>query len=97
MKAYDKPNFRQIKVTFLAPTNTRGARIKIYEPKRYNDDKVQSKVFSYNYEIGNIEDQAYKILTDNGFNVVARCSDVDNYVLLCDNWAENFVQVKDLK
>jgi len=35
-------NLRMIKVSFLAPTNSRGARIKIYETNRYNDEKTQS-------------------------------------------------------
>lgn len=97
MKAYETPNYRQIRVTFLGATDTLGSRIKIYEPKRYNGDKVQSKVFSYDYSIGNVEEQAYKILVDNGFKVVARCSDIGNYILLCNNWGGEFINIKDLK
>ena len=96
MKAYEKPNYRQIKVTFVGPTNTRGSRIKIYEPIRYSDEKVKSKIFSYDYSIGNVEDQAFKILSENGFNIVGRASDLDNYIFLCNNWGEDFKQVNEL-
>ncbi len=90
-------NLRMIKVSFLAPTNTRGARIKIYETNRYNDDKTQSKTFSYNYVIGDVQQQAFEILTKNGFKVVCKASEYNNYVLLCDNWGEDFKQIKELK
>ena len=90
-------NLRMIKVTFLAPTNTRGARVKIYETNRYYDDKTESKTFSYDYQIGDIQQQAFEILTKNGFNVICRASEFNNYVLLCQNWGEDFKQIKDLK
>ena len=96
-KAYEVKNFRQIKATFLGPTNYRGSRIKIFEPKRYSDQKTQSKIFSYCYNEGDVMEQAYKILVNNGFNVIARASEYDNYIFLCDNWSENFKLVKDLK
>jgi hypothetical protein len=96
-KAYQIQNLRQIKVSFLSPTNTLGSRIKIYEPKRYNDEKEQSKIFSYCYETRDVQEQSYKILIANGFNVVCRASDINNYIFLCDNWSENFVQIKDIK
>jgi len=97
MKAFEKPNYRMIKVTYVSPTNTRGSRIKLYETKRYNDDTTQSKIFSYDYSIGDVSEQAFQILVRNGFNVICRASELDNYVFLCDNWADDFKQIKDLK
>ena len=38
---YEKPNLRQLKVKYLGPTNYRGARVKIYEPKRFSNGKVE--------------------------------------------------------
>ncbi len=96
-KVFEIRNYRQIKVGFLAPTNYRGARIKIYEPKRYNDDKTQSKVFSYDYRISDTAEQAYQILIRNGFNVVCRASEFKNYIFMCDNWADDFKEVNNLK
>jgi predicted molibdopterin-dependent oxidoreductase YjgC len=96
-KAYQLQNLRQIKVSFLGPTNNRGARIKIYESKRYNDDNTKSKIFSYSYSIGDVMEQAFQILVNNGFNVVCRASDFDNYIFLCDNWGENFIEINNLK
>ena len=90
-------NLRMIKVSFLSPTNSRGARVKIYETERYNDQKTVSKVFSYDYEIGDIQQQAVNILQKNGFNVVSRASEFKNYVLLCDSWGDDFKNINELK
>lgn len=96
-QAWEVKNYRQIKVGFLGATNTKSSRIVIFEPKRYNDDKTHRKVFSFDYGEGNSMEQAYKILIRNGFNIVARASEFENYIFLCDNWAEDFVKIEDLK
>ena len=89
----DIPNLRQIKVKYISPTNTRGSRLCIYEPKRYNNDKTKRVYLSYDYEIGNIQEQAYKYLIEKGFNVVSRASEFENYILFVDNWAEDFKEI----
>ena len=96
MKAYQLQSFRQIKVKFISPTNHRGARIKIYEPKRYNDDSTQSKTFSYSYKYGDIHEQAYNILMSNGWNVLSTASEANEYIFLCDNWGEDFKSISEL-
>ena len=87
------PNLRQIKVKYISPTNFRGSRVCIYEPKRYNNDKTKRVYLSYDYAIGNIQEQAYNYLTDKGFNVVSRASEFENYILFVDNWAEDFIEI----
>ena len=87
------PNLRQIKVKYISPTNFRGSRVCIYEPKRYNNDKTKRVYLSYDYAIGNIQEQAYNYLTDKGFNVVSRASEFENYILFVDNWAEDFIEL----
>jgi hypothetical protein len=89
----DIPNLRQIKVKYISPTNTRGSRLCIYEPKRYNNDKTKRVYLSYDYEIGNIQEQAYKYLIEKGFNVVSRASEFENYILFVDNWADDFIEI----
>ena len=96
-QAFQVPNYRQIKVKYLPATNSSGSRIKIYEPKRYNEDKTTSKTFSYSYVFGDIMEQAYSILTKNGFKVIARASEFENYIFLCDNWGDDFNKISDLK
>tara|TARA_R100001015_G_C4507837_1_gene80413 strand:- start:279 stop:569 length:291 start_codon:yes stop_codon:yes gene_type:complete len=84
-------NYRQFKVKYLGATNHRGSRVKIYEPKRYNDDKEQSVTLSYDYAVGDICQQAINWLTENGFpKIVARCSEFENYILLVDSWGEEY-------
>lgn len=90
-------NLRQIKVKFLGPTNYKGARIKIYEPKRYKDDKEQSKIFPYCYKTGDILKQGWEILEKNNFIIKGYSSEVNNYIILCDNWGENYLEIKSIK
>lgn len=94
MNTYDLPNYRQFKVTFLAPTNHRGARVKITEPKRFVDGKTISVTLSYDYAIGDIEDQALNYLLEKGFKPICRTSEASCYTILCNNWGSEFIELK---
>ena len=94
MEYYKIKNTRAIEVTFLGPTNYRGARIKITD--NYNDKKV-SKIFSYCYRTGNVLQQAIDILEFNGANIVCRASNKDNYIINIENWGNEFINIKELK
>ena len=96
MKAFELPNYRQIKVKYIPPTNHNGGRICIYEPKRYNDDTVQRKYFPYCYETGDVMEQAYEILIRNGWIIVCRACEQENYIFMALNWGDDFKQVKEL-
>src|SRR5690606_13288469 len=91
------PNLRVFKVKFIAPTNTRGSRVEIKETKRYNDDKDDKVTLSYNYEIGDVLEQALQYLNEKGFEIVARGSEYDHYYVLVNNWGENFIDLKGNK
>ena len=93
-KAYEIQNLRIFKVRFVSPTNTRGARVQIEETQRYNDDKTKKVVLSYDYSIGDVQEQAYQYLTNKGFNVVARASEYNHYYILANNWGEDFKKIK---
>jgi len=95
--AYQLSNFRQIKVSFNGPTNSRGARVCISEPTRTSVDATQRKYISYSYKDGDIMEQAYKLLKFNGWNIICRTSDKDSYTFLCDNWSDKFLEIKNLK
>jgi len=90
------PQFRVFKVKFLGPTNHKGARIGISEPRAKNLEGIKSrKVVSYDYAIGNIVSQGVKELEDMGFNVTGYGAiDEDSYIIMCDNWGEDFVEIK---
>jgi hypothetical protein len=94
MNTYDLPSYRQFKVTFLGPTNHRGARVKITEPKRFVDGKTISVTLSYDYAIGDIAQQALNYLLDKGFKPVCRTSETSSYTILCDNWGSEFIELK---
>lgn len=87
-------NYRQIKIKYISPTNTRGSRVCIYEPKRYNNDKTEKVFLSYDYSIGCIQQQALNYLVSKGFNIVAKASELENYIFLADNWADEFRELK---
>ena len=93
MQIHEINNYRKFNIKYLGPTNFRGSRIKITEPARYNDDKAKSITLSYDYQIGEMGQQALNYLIDKGFKPVARCSEFNCYTILCDNWGENFIEL----
>tara|TARA_R110000851_G_scaffold304247_1_gene462045 strand:+ start:888 stop:1202 length:315 start_codon:yes stop_codon:yes gene_type:complete len=93
MEIHEINNYRKFNISVLPPTNEKGTRVKITEPKRYNNDKNQSVILSYDYEIGNIGQQGLNYLIEKGFKPIARCSEYKYYTILCDNWAEDFIEL----
>ena len=90
-------NFRKINARYIGPTDTRVSRICLEEKKRYNDQSTKRKYFSYCYKTGDVQKQAFDILTNNGFNIEGTTSDIDSYGFLCDNWGEDFKKIESLK
>jgi hypothetical protein len=93
MKIHEIENYRKFNVSILRPTNERGTRVKITEPKRYNNAKTRTVILSYDYETGDIGQQALNYLIEKGFKPIARCSEYKYYTILCDNWAEDFIEL----
>lgn len=85
-------NYRSIFVKFLGPTNHRGDRIVLKDK-----DRNESITFSFDYSIGNVQQQAFRILKKGNFNIIGKSYIQGYYLFLCDNWGENFVRLKDLK
>ena len=76
-------NLQMIEIKYLAPTNTKGARIKLIDTRF----KV-SETLNYDYEIGDLTNQAIKHLSIKGFNVIFKSYDELNkkqYIFL-DNF-----------
>lgn len=94
IKVHTIPNYRQIKVTCLAPTNRLGVRVKIWEPKHGEDDGNKTVILPYNNALSDPRQQALNYLLSRGFNVVAQTSEQDYYVLLCNNLGEDFIGLK---
>lgn len=92
-KSFELPNYRVFKVSFISPTNAKGARVKIKETQRYNDQKTKSVTLSYDYSVGDVQEQAYRYLTEKGFNVICRGSEINNYYLMANNWGENYLEL----
>ena len=63
-------NLQMIEIKYLAPTNTKGARVKLIDTRF----KV-SETLNYDYEIGDLTNQAIKHLKNKGFNVIFKSYD----------------------
>ena len=59
-------NVHLIAVKYHGPTNNKGARVSLTS-QRFPANRV---TMSYDYETGNINDQAKKWLSDNGYTVL---------------------------
>ena len=91
-------NFRQIRVKYYPQTNHRNARVKIYEPSRYSGDderKNEMGVFIESVEYMMIDAQKY--LQSKGFNIIGKGNSKNEGVFLCDNWANEFIEVNGTK
>lgn len=88
---------RMIEAKYVGPSNTRGARVRIFERPRFHDETHESKIFEYDYEHSCVYDQALELLEQNGFNVVSVSHWRDSYVFLVDNWGDEYIRVKDMK
>tara|TARA_R110002020_G_C16118153_1_gene760116 strand:+ start:28 stop:330 length:303 start_codon:yes stop_codon:yes gene_type:complete len=88
---------RALTVKFLAPTNYRGARISITEKKRYSQHKTNKITLSYDYEIGNVLDQALNFLDEKYEGAVSGYSGLkDEYIILMDWYANGINKLTDL-
>ena len=98
MKAYQLQNLRQIKVKYISPTNFRGSRVCIYEPKRYNNDKTKRIYLSYDYAIGNGTEQAIQYLQSKGINLLGKSNVKGETILFSDSWQkgnDDFITIKN--
>jgi hypothetical protein len=93
---YDLPNYRTIHVRFIAPTNYRCSRLCIEEKKRYNEHKPDRKYFDIDERLGSVQKQAFKILQNAGFKIMARSENVKTYTFMVDNWGDDYIKISDL-
>jgi len=91
-KFYSIENTRAIKVKYIPCTNTRGARVKLTDD--YLSERKQSVYLSYDYEVSDVAKQALEFLIDKGFNVVARASNVNEYLFMVNNWNDDYLTLK---
>ena len=93
---YEVPNYRTIHVRFIAPTNHRCARLCIEEPSTYNNHKPERKYFDIDAMVGGVQKQAFKILQNAGFKIMARSENVKTYTFMVDNWGDDYIKISNL-
>lgn len=88
------PKLRAFKVSYLSCTDTQPSRIKIedlyYDKERAAKGQKKAKIISYNHSFNDTLYGAIDWMVNNGFNVVSTASAPDHYLILCDNWGEDF-------
>jgi hypothetical protein len=85
-------NTRAIFVKFLPSTNYKGSRVKFLDKYR----ESESKIVSFSYDFGYLENQGYNQLICSGFNVVGRASTKDYFIFFIKNWGEDYKSIKEL-
>ena len=93
MEIHKVKNYRKFNIKPIGPTTHRGARVKITEPARFNNDTTKSIILSSNGDY--CAQQGLEYLISKGFKPVARCFEYGVYTILCDNWGENFIELVD--
>jgi len=83
-------NLHAIKVSFLGPTNYRGARVKLAS-LRYNggenSHKADTVTLGYDYQIGNTLEQGTFWLTEHGYIVDCTAEAPDFYIVIVEEFA----------
>lgn len=85
-----KKHYRGIKAKYLGDKS----RIKLTD-ERFD----QSKILDYSCGIisGNVLYEAIDYLSKNGFKIVGYSEMKNDYVILCDNWGDDCIKLKDIK
>ena len=74
-------NARAFIITFIGPTNSRGARVKIKD-LRHN----KTKILSYSYEFNNCKDEAEVYLRSLNIPLLYAAETEKGYLILTDNF-----------
>jgi hypothetical protein len=87
-----KKHYRGIKVKYFGPTKHQGSRIRI------TDELFdQSRIIGFSYKYDNVPYQAIDYLAKNGFNIVGYSEMANDYMIFCDNWGDDCIQLEDIK
>lgn len=86
-------NTRIISVAYLAPTNTRGSRVKIQCPRR-----KESITLDYDYECDSVLQQGIKYLESKGFTIIGTNSDYSKkkYLIMITDFELSILHGKPL-
>lgn len=89
----DLPSYRVIVVRKLNATDTMGERVVLMEHAAKQYSFTDHIVLPLNYGFNNIKEQALDHLVSTGFKPVCTADDSDQYIIMCDNWTPNFVEL----
>lgn len=94
MKAiHEVKTLRVIEVKYLGATNTLGARARITQLKRRNNEPTRSITFHYTGP-ENVNQQVYNFLIEKGFKVDSIVNLPDKDLFLVDNWGDDYINLK---
>jgi hypothetical protein len=81
----------------LKPTIEGGSILVIFEPSKGSNERSKTKSFPYCTETDNVQEQAGNLLETNGFTIDSFSWSAKGYIFNCDNWANEFINIKDIK
>lgn len=90
----DISNLRQIHFRFTGQHNN---KILVFEPATGSKDRYRSVKLSSSHMERDLAYHMYELMISNGWNIICRTSDKDSYTFLCDNWSDEFLEIKNLK
>lgn len=90
----DIPSHRVIVVKLLKATSTRGERIVLMENAAKQYSYTDHIVLPLDYRFNTIREQALDHLISIGFKPVCTADDGDQYIIMCDNWTPNFIELR---
>jgi hypothetical protein len=99
MKLPEIPNLRPFKVSYVSQTDKTCSRIRIedlyYDANRAKPEQLKVKFIPFDSDTyNNTLDVALEWFIKNGFNPTARANTPDYYLVMCDNWGEDFKILK---
>lgn len=83
-------HYRGIQAKFIPPTNNKGARVKLTDKRNSKSVYIDPLTDTINTTL----ETAEIWLKDKGFNVVGYADMSKTYIILVDNWGDNFIELK---
>jgi hypothetical protein len=93
------PNYRKITVVhhgFNAKGD--GPFMKFIDDYVPHDERIKTKIWHADNMVNeSMQEEAARKLTEAGFKIVGKCTGKNGYSFLCDNWGDEFAEIKNIK
>ena len=96
---HELPNLRRITVVHHGfKPNGNGPYMKFIDDYVRHDERAKTKLWHADNLPGeSMQEEAARKLTEAGFNIVGKCTGKMGYSFLCENWGDQFAEIKNIK